>query len=146
MHLDTLGALNYFAAAGTTNQLYSGGRSYYVSNLHTASTAARIVIQNRVDVSLGFNHVQDTGDGRVAAGVPPGQVVIQTAIIGPQTGFFSAQTFPLRFTSPQGRVSVRIREKLRWNAGYQRYGYAEEFGIYQNFRAHTGYSSVSWSF
>lgn len=146
MHLDTLGALNYFAAPGGTTQLFSGGRSYYVSNLHTAWAAARFGIGSRVDVALGFNHVQDAGDGRVAAAVPPSQVVIQTAIIGPQTGFFAAQTFPLRFTSPQGRVSVRIREKLRWNAGYQRYQYAEEFGIRQNFRAHTGYSSVSWSF
>jgi hypothetical protein len=141
LHLDSLGAMNFFAS----NQL-STGSSYYASNLHTATLAARFAIQDRVDVSLGLSHVQDTGDGRAAAAVPPGQVVIQTAIVGPQSAFFAAQTFPLRFTSPQGRVSIRMNENLRWNLGYQRYGYSEQFGIYQNFRAHTGYSSVSWSF
>jgi len=124
LHLDTLGAINYFSARSSS----------YFSNLHTATVAAHFVIRNRVDVSLGLSHVQDTGDGRVAASGPPGQV------------FPAAQTFPLRFTSPQGRLSLRINEKLRWNVGYQHYGYSEQFGISQNFRAHTGYSSVSWSF
>ena len=62
----------------------------------------------------------------------------------------TAQTFPLRYLSPQGRISVRINEKLRWNAGYQYYGYHEDFSVLQstsqNYRAHTGYSSVLWSF
>ena len=128
LHLDTLGAINYFVG----NQLQSNGRSYYASNLHTASIAARFSI-GRADISLGASHVQDTGDGRAAASLAPGP-------------FPAAQTFPLRFTSPQGRLSLRLAENLRWNAGYQHYGYSEEFGIYQNFRAHTGYSSVSWSF
>ena len=47
------------------------------------------------------------------------------------------------------RLSIRINPKLRWNAGYQFYGYGEQFhllGIDQNFHAHTGYTSVRWSF
>ena len=78
---------------------------------------------------MGLSHVQDTGDGRGSPGLQ----------------IFS-QAFPLRFTSPQGRASLRIRENLRWNVGYQHYGYSEDFGFYQDFRAHTGYSSMSWSF
>ena len=37
----------------------------------------------------------------------------------------------------------------RWNVGWQFYNYREEFGLlgyYQNFHAHTGYTSVSWAF
>jgi hypothetical protein len=59
------------------------------------------------------------------------------------------QTFPLTFDSPIARVSVRLNQKLRWNAGWQFYRYREEFGLYsvnQNYRAHTGYTSLLWSF
>ena len=38
---------------------------------------------------------------------------------------------------------------MRWNAGYQFYDYMETFhllGYYQNFHAHTGYTSVLWAF
>jgi hypothetical protein len=57
-----------------------------------------------------------------------------------------AQTFPLTFQSPQARVSFRISERLRWNAGYQYYGYHEEFSSGENYLAHTGYTSLLWSF
>jgi hypothetical protein len=136
-HLDTLGALRYFARSGTTNQEITGDRSYYVSNLHSANVAARFSA-GRADISLGLSHVQDVGDDRAvpASGEP----------VASLPAFIAAQTFPLRYTSPQGRVSIRINENLRWNAGYQHYGYSEEFSAVQNFRAHTGYSSISWSF
>ena len=49
-------------------------------------------------------------------------------------------------SSTQGRVSLRINEKIRWNAGYQYYGYHEDFSGLQNYRAHTGYTSVLWAF
>ena len=47
------------------------------------------------------------------------------------------------------RLSVKINEKLRWNAGYQYYGYHEEFGLLsqdQNYRANTGFTSLLWAF
>lgn len=53
---------------------------------------------------------------------------------------------PLTFETPLARLSVKLREKLRWNAGYQYYRYAEEFLPAQNYRAHTGYTSLLWSF
>jgi hypothetical protein len=61
----------------------------------------------------------------------------------------SVQTFPITYHSPMGRVSIRITEKVRWNAGWQFYNYAEQFHLFtynQNFRAHTGFTSVLWSF
>jgi hypothetical protein len=89
-------------------------------------------------MSLGMSHIQDTGDGRATINGTAGYATLPV--------FQSVQTFPVRFTSPQGKLSVRINEKLRWNAGYQHYGYNEQFSLQQNFRAHTGYTSITWAF
>ena len=137
-HLDTLAALGFYAAAGRVNQLVTTDRSYYVSSLHTATLMARFEVRKRADVSVGYSHIQDLGDGRATA--------VGAGLYSSVTGLEAAQTFPLRFNSPQGRVSIMITPKIRWNAGYQFYGYREEFATLQNYRAHTGYSSVSWSF
>jgi hypothetical protein len=137
IHLDTLGTMSYFSRVGATNLNIDTDRSYYVSNMHNANASAHFAV-GRVDLSLGFSHVQDTGDGRATP------VGAQTSTSLPFLA--SAQTFPLRFTSPQGKVSLRISEKIRWNLGYQHYGYAEDFSLQQNFRAHTGYTSVLWAF
>jgi hypothetical protein len=143
LHLDTLGALNYFAQINPVGPLtqVTTSQSFYVSNIHTGSLAARFSIRQRVDVSVGYSHVQDVGDGRPAAIAPSfSPVTLQTP------AFYAAQTFPVRYLSPQARISLRINEKMRWNAGYQYYGYHEDFSALQNYRAHTGYSSVSWAF
>ncbi|PYT26638.1 MAG: hypothetical protein DMG58_22055, partial [Acidobacteria bacterium] len=63
-----------------------------------------------------------------------------------------AQTFPLKFQSPLARLSVKITNRIRWNLGYQYYGYREDFFTGQPFttdygyRAQTGYTSLLWSF
>ena len=47
------------------------------------------------------------------------------------------------------RLSIRITPKLRWNAGWQYYGYTEDvhlFGFNQDFRANTGFVSLLWAF
>ncbi len=135
MHLNTLGGINYFVAG--LGEVTSDD-SYYVSNIHTATLSARFTVRKRADVSVGYSHVQDTGDGRATA--------VGAGLYTSQPAFQAAQTFPLRFLSPQARISFRITPKIRWNAGYQYYGYREDFATAQNYRAHTGYSSVSWSF
>jgi hypothetical protein len=135
MHLNTLGGINYFVSGiGEV----TGDQSYYVSNIHTGTLMSRFTVRKRVDVSVGYSHVQDVGDGRAT---PAG-----SGLYTSQPAFLAAQTFPLRFVSPQARLSIRITPKIRWNTGYQYYGYREEFAANQNYRAHTGYSSVSWSF
>ncbi|MCC6539552.1 MAG: hypothetical protein IT162_18520, partial [Bryobacterales bacterium] len=52
--------------------------------------------------------------------------------------------------SPLVRFSVRLHDKIRWNFGYQHYNYSEDFapllGALQNYRAHTGFTSLMWSF
>lgn len=133
LHLDTAGGIAYFAA----RELESG-RSVFVSNLHTGYLTARARIARRADVFVGYSRIQDTGDGRGAAAASP---------LGPnREAFRAAQTFPLAFDSPLARVSLRLGERLRWNAGYQFYRYREDFARIQNYRAHTGYTSLLWSF
>src|ERR1700691_5586409 len=95
-------------------------------------------VRKRVDISVGYSHVQDIGDGRATP--------LGTGAYTSMPALLEAQTFPLRFLPPQARLSLRLTPKIRWNVGYQYYGYHEDFAALQNYRAHTGYSSVSWSF
>jgi hypothetical protein len=134
LHLNTLGGIDYFAA-GTD---ISGESSYYVSNIHSATLGARFAVTKRADLYAGYSHVQDVGDGRAA---PLGAGLYTTL-----AAFQAIQTFPLRYISPELRLSIRITPKLRWNAGYQYYGYREQFSTAQDYRAHTGFSSLAFSF
>lgn len=134
LHLNTAGGIAFFASA----KLVTGQQSLYISNLHAANLTARFDIKKRADVFLGYSHTQDTGDGR-----GPGLTFNAVPALG---DFLAAQTFPLSFRSPMARLSLRITEKIRWNAGYQYYGYNERFFNGLDYRAHTGYSSILWSF
>lgn len=127
IHLDTASGIAYFALS----QLVTG-RSIYISNIHALNGGARFTILKRIDLFAGYNRVQDLGDGR--------------PVLNTTDAFIAAQTFPLSFESPMGRVSIKVREKLRLNFGYQHYGYNEKFYLRQDYRAHTGYASVLWSF
>ena len=132
IHLDTLSAIAYFASARFVDQ----DRSIYLSNIHAVNFGARFGLLKRVDLFLAYHRVQDRGDGRsqtlsATTGVP---------------AFFAAQTFPLSYQSPLGRISVRLHDKIRFNLGYQYYGYNERFASPYDYRAHTGYTSVLWSF
>ena len=129
MHLDTMTGLTYFVSS----QLISGDRTVYISNLHAAHAGVRFDVRHRAELYFGYNHSQDTGAPTVT-----------TASVQP--AFLAAQTYPMTFLSPQARLSLRLREKVRWNAGYQFYGYNEERLAIQNYRAHTAYTSVLWSF
>lgn len=133
IHVDTLGGITFFANA----QLFPNQVSYYISNLHSGTFDAHLSLK-RADLYLGFSRVQDTGDGRTSP---------TATIIGPSLAAFqTAQTFPLKFQSPLGRLSVRISERVRWNFGYQYFGYHEDFFGGENYLAHTGYTSILWSF
>jgi hypothetical protein len=132
-HVDTLGGIAFFTDA----QFLQNQLSYYVSNLYSASLSTHLSYK-RTDVWLGYSRIQDLGDGRVNP---------TATIIGPNlTAFETAQTFPLKFQVPQARLSVRIHERLRWNFGYQYFGYHETFSTGENYAAHTGYTSLLWSF
>jgi hypothetical protein len=133
LHLDTLGGIAFFAQS----QLFQNQVSYYVSNIHSGTLSARLS-RKRADLYLGYSVVQDTGDGRSGS---------TNTIVGPQLAAFqTAQTFPLKFQSPSARLSFRISERVRWNVGYQYFGYHESFSGGENYIANTGYTSILWSF
>ena len=134
LHLNTLGGISFFVS-----QLPVNADSYYVSNIQTVSASTHIIVKKRADILVGLSYIQDFGDGRSNPLVSP-----VTANLPP--AFIAAQTFPLRFISPLARLSIPIRARIRWNFGYQYYGYSEQFSSIQDYRANTGYSSISWSF
>ncbi len=137
-HWDTLTGLAYF-----TDDLVEGDSSLYVSNVHSAYVSARAALGKRADLTFGFTRVEDTGDGRSAPAATSNRAT-QSPV------FRAAQTFPLSYQSPLVRLSVRLHDKIRLNVGYQHYNYSEDFqpllGLLQNYRAHTGFTSLMWSF
>ena len=98
------------------------------------------MVKDRVEIYAGLTRVEDKGDGRaLAAGAGIGS---------PRSIFQVVQTFPLTFQSPQARVSLKLSQRLRWNAGYQYYGYRQEFNQNPNlnYQANTGYTSLAFAF
>ena len=134
LHLNTVGGLAYFLSA----RLIQGEQSYFFSNLHAGNLGVRFSVRKRADLYLGYSHVQDTGDGRAT--------LLGHGIGSALPAFEAAQTFPLTFESPLARLSVRLSPKIRWNAGFQYYGYHEQFYNNRNYRANTGFTSVLWTF
>ena len=143
LHTDSSTFLAFFAGAiGGRSQLQAKYRSEYLSNIHSANLGVRFGIRKRADLYVGYSITKDVGDGRPTA-VPADTADPIAALLD------SVQTFPLTYQSPLARLSIRVTPKLRWNAGYQYYDYKELFGLlgyYQNFHAHTGFSSVLWTF
>jgi hypothetical protein len=117
--------------------------STYISNVHSGTLGARIVA-GRAEVFAGYARVQDTGDGRLPRGAAP--FVPGVVPVALQPGTLAYQVYPLSYESPMARLSIRLHTKIRWNAGYQHYRYAEELLPLQNYRAHTGFTSITWSF
>jgi hypothetical protein len=90
----------------------------------------RVGLGSRCELWLGYTRVQDAGGRHPAAAA----------------AFPAAQAFPLIYESPLARLSLRLSNRLRWNAGYQFHRYGEEFAPGRNYRAHTGFTGVLWSF
>ncbi len=133
LHLDTVGGVAFFAPVATS------GESIYISNIHAGNLGLRFPVTARADLYVGYNITKDTGDGASTAPTSPaGQLL------------YSVQTFPLTYQTPMLRLSVKVTEKLRYNLGYQYYGYHEDFGLLsvnQSYPGlHTGFSpSLLWS-
>ena len=143
LHTDGSSFLAFYAGAiGGRSTLQARYRSIYISNIHSVNLGVRFSVAKRADIFAGYNLTRDTGDGRASA--------VAVGVTDPIPSLLSSvQTFPLIYESPLLRVSVRVSDKLRWNAGLQFYDYAEKFGLFsysQNFHAHTGYTSLLWTF
>jgi hypothetical protein len=132
-HIYTIGGIAYFL----DQQLIQNQSSVYLSNVNSVYTGIRYEFSSRVDFYIGYTRVQDVGDGRATAASGFGSA---------PAPFQAVQTFPVIVQSPLTRVSVKINNKLRWNLGYQYYGYREDFSSLLGYRANTGYTSVSFSY
>lgn len=141
MHWDALTGLAYFSNFSLVDQ----DRSYYVSNIHTLHAGAQWQLRKRADVYVGYVRTQDRGDGRATALSVPIQ---SQYLLTPATTatFAAAQVFPLSYQAPSARLSVILRPNLRWNVGWQYYAYREMLNAWQDYSAHTGFVSLSYSF
>lgn len=139
LHLDTIGGLNFFSGTPRAVPVLNQS-SLYISNIHSGTLGLRFALHKRADLFAGYSITKDTGDGRAALvtqATPASQVL------------YNAQTYPLTYQTPLVRLSLQITPKLRYNLGYQYYGFHEEFGLLarnQNYRANTGFTSLLWSF
>jgi len=130
----------FFAGPASAVSLFSNLQTVYISNLHALNLNVRLNLGPRADLYLGYGLTKDTGDGRGSLAVQPDPV---TQL------FYNVQTYPLSYQTPLARISWKLSERLRFNVGYQYYGYHEQFGLFgynQGYRANTGYTSLLWSF
>lgn len=123
------------------------GRSVYTSNLHTLNFGVRVAAHEKLTLYLGYALTKDTADGSRSAQSPDSFIAAYPNVqFEPGETPTFRNTFPLTYHTPQGRVSVRLRDGLEWNAGWQYYSYSERFTGLQNYRAHVGYTSLRLSF
>jgi hypothetical protein len=126
LHIDTATWLSYFVAFRPVR----GERSYYTSNLNVVHATAHLAVKEFATISLGYSRTQDKGADQLPAPEP----------------FRSFQDYPMLYDSPSAQLSIRLHNKIRWNIGYQYYRYDEDLFASQNYRAHTGYTSILWTF
>jgi hypothetical protein len=142
IRLDAASALAYFVAG----RLDAGKQSLYRSDIHTLTWSVRFSPLPRLDLFAGYTGVRDRAGDGTFAGSDPRRTAALSPLDPAYPAFFAAQAFPLTYQTPLARASLRIHEKLRWNIGYQYYRYGETFGSRRDWRAHTGYTSLLWSF
>lgn len=128
LRVSTATGISYFLGAARVD----GESSLYRSNLHTGHLGLRVGLGSRADLVAGLSVARDAAAG---AGTRPAAPV-----------FGAVQAFPMEYDAPLARLSVKLHSKLRWNIGYQYYRYREDLLAAQNYRAHTGFTSVLWTF
>ena len=92
-------------------------------------------------LEAGYNISRDTGDGRST------QNLGLTNLPASYTAAWS--TFPMTYQTPLARLSFKLSPKVQWNTGWEYYRYHQQFayfGYQPYYRAHTGYTSLSYTF
>lgn len=85
---------------------------------------ARPVKRLTIFGSYRFN--DDRGQGDLTSAVPQNIIT----------------SYPMKFHSPEVRLSVRLNSHIDWNIGYQYFNYKERFQTLQDYRAHLPYTSL----
>jgi len=106
------------------------GNSLYFVNDNFFYADARIKLQERATVHVGYRIDNDSGQGNQISTVP-------TQLIS---------SYPINYQSPEARLTIKISKNIDWNGGYQFYNYKETLTPTQNYRAHTAYSSLTIRF
>ena len=118
-----------------------GYSSIYVSNVHSLTVASKTLLQKRLRcLQVIVLHAMQ-GDGRN---------VQNLGLADPAAAFLAGvQTFPMSYQAPLARLSVQVSPKTQWNAGWQFYRYNQQFayfGFQPYYRAHTGFTSLSFTY
>ena len=128
LHVDSLTGIQYFAAG----QLIAD-HSWYLSNIYSGTLGLHFSIREPgLALRRLFPH--------------PGRRRRPRITHRNARPVHGVRPFRSPTVRPSAGLSVRLRSRLRWNAGYQYYRYREDLQDLQNYRANTGYTSLSWSF
>jgi hypothetical protein len=91
---------------------------------------SRVQLHPRVTLFGGFRVNKDTGQGdRVPTS--PTQIL---------------SSYPLKFSTLEGRLSINLLRQLDWNAGWQYFSYIEKTGLSRDYRANLAYVSLTFRF
>jgi len=89
-----------------------------------------VQVGSRAIISVGYRIDNDSGQGNIV----------------PATVTDLISSYPLKYQSPEAKVTLRITRNVDWNAGWQYYDYKEKFAANQNYRANTAFSSLTIRF
>jgi len=142
MHLDTTSGILNFPVTGLPN--VSGRRNLYLSNLHYGHLNFRMELLKRATLFVGYSIVKDTANGQRSAFTVPPLVLNYPNFSFNGTDLINA--YPLTYQSPQARLTIKLSNRLAWNAGWQYYGYSEKFTGIQNYHANVSYTSLRFGF
>jgi hypothetical protein len=123
--LDSNASIIFYASSTLQN-----GNSLYFVRDHSFFFTSRLQLFSRAKLLVGYRIDQDNGQGDTVAQFP-NQIV---------------SSFPLRFQSPEVRLSFKMTNHVDWNLGYQYYDYQEKLLTTQNYRAHLPYTSLRFTF
>jgi hypothetical protein len=106
------------------------GSSLYFMRDNFFFVNARVQLHPRVSLYAGIRMNKDPGQGdRVASS--PSEII---------------SSYPLRFSTPEARLTVTANRHVDFNAGWQYYSYVEKLSTAQNFSAQLAYVSVTLKF
>jgi len=142
LELDTASGILNFPLP--SSPLAAARRSFYVSRLHHGHATLRAEMHKRATLFAGYSIVKDNAD-RAGLRRPAAPFLPAYPTVG-FDGTDLVTAYPLGYQSPQARLSIELRPKLSWNAGWQFYLYRERFSGLQNYRAHASYTSLRWAF
>lgn len=142
LHLDTASGILNFPLFDGPN--VTARRSLYLSNLHHGHATLRVDVTERAVLFLGYSVVKDTAGGQKAASLIAPFVPAYPSFVFNGTDLINS--YPLTYQSPQGRLTIKVRNRISWNAGWQYYNYSERFTGLQNYHAHVVYTSLRSGF